>query len=114
MKKFLNYFALAAMIGWAAVFIYHISTLPCNDIEHYIGSFFLTGAFFILHVMTEERPLKTRKQKDYNHQVQMSGMTTLLLMAVVCIVMFLSSCRAGYGCHGRESWNGMIKRINRP
>jgi heme A synthase len=117
MKKFLNWFSLGAMIGWAAVFIYHIFTLPCNDVAHYVGSFLLSGAFFILNVMTEDRPLKTRKQKDYNHDIQMTGMTTLLLMSVVCVIcLMFSSCstKKGYGCHGNESWNGMIKRINKP
>ena len=116
MKKFLNWLSLGAMIGWAIVFIYHIFTLPCNDVTHYVGSFLLSASFFILFVMTEDRPLKTRKQKDYNHAIEMTGMTSLFLIAIVCIVCLLSSCgtRKGYGCHGRESWNHMIKRINRP
>lgn len=32
-------------------------------------------------------------------------------------ILFMTSCstgRQGYGCKGKESWNGMIKRINKP
>ena len=39
----------------------------------------------------------------------------IVLIAIVSlIVMSMSSCRTGYGCRGRESWVGMVKRINRP
>ena len=114
MKKFLNYFSLGAMLGWSGVFLYHIFSLPCMETHHYVGSFMLSAAFFVLFVMTESRPLKTRKQKDQNHQIEMSGMVTLFLMAIACVIMLMSCSRKGYGCHGNESWNGMIKRINKP
>lgn len=39
---------------------------------------------------------------------------TFIIALVFLLAMSLSSCRTGYGCHGRESWNGMVKRINRP
>jgi len=42
-------------------------------------------------------------------------MKKILVLAVIASVVLTScSTRGGYGCHGRESWNHMIKRINRP
>jgi len=29
------------------------------------------------------------------------------------IAIFGSSCRAGYGCHGNQSWDKMTRRNNR-
>jgi hypothetical protein len=38
----------------------------------------------------------------------------LSLTALAIFVLTFSSCRtSGYGCKGRESWGGMVKRINR-
>jgi len=40
---------------------------------------------------------------------------TLTAAFVATLITSMSSCRTGgYGCHGRESWGGMVKRINRP
>jgi len=39
-----------------------------------------------------------------------------LLFALVLlgsIAIFGSSCRAGYGCHGNQSWDKMTRRNNR-
>lgn len=38
----------------------------------------------------------------------------VLSIAVILLVLFSScaSSRNGYGCKGRESWGGMVKRIN--
>jgi hypothetical protein len=39
------------------------------------------------------------------------------LLTVILILVLFSSCasgRKGFGCKGRESWGGMIKRINKP
>jgi hypothetical protein len=39
-----------------------------------------------------------------------------LLVAFVLlgfIAIFGSSCRSGYGCRGNQSWNGMVRRINK-
>lgn len=34
---------------------------------------------------------------------------------LIVVSLVISSCKTnGYGCRGRESWNGMVKRINRP
>jgi hypothetical protein len=42
--------------------------------------------------------------------------TALLLTLIAFLLYFgltLSSCATqGYGCKGKESWNGMVKRIN--
>lgn len=39
----------------------------------------------------------------------------LIAITLGCLAMFtMSSCRAGYGCKGRESWNHMTRRINSP
>jgi hypothetical protein len=40
---------------------------------------------------------------------------TQVLLMIVFIVLLAgtTSCRTrGYGCHGRESWNKMVRRIN--
>jgi len=39
-----------------------------------------------------------------------------LLFGLIILVMFASCAgsRTGYGCKGKESWKGMIKRINKP
>jgi len=38
-----------------------------------------------------------------------------ILFGLVVLIMF-ASCASGkkFGCKGRESWNHMIKRINKP
>jgi hypothetical protein len=36
------------------------------------------------------------------------------IIVISLVVISFSSCRTGYGCRGRESWSGMVKRINRP
>ena len=41
----------------------------------------------------------------------------LVVITIGSLVLFtLSSCgtRNGYGCHGNQSWNKMVKRNNRP
>jgi hypothetical protein len=39
----------------------------------------------------------------------------LTVMTIGGLIMFLlNSCRTGYGCHGNQSWNQMVKRNNRP
>jgi hypothetical protein len=38
---------------------------------------------------------------------------SLALMILVLIIAAMSSCKTqGYGCKGKESWNGMVRRIN--
>ncbi len=42
---------------------------------------------------------------------------TMLFYIIIgaIILQLLPSCRtSGYGCKGKESWGGMIKRINKP
>jgi hypothetical protein len=49
--------------------------------------------------------IKNYKEWDY----------TLILMGLILLIAVLTSCsgsRGGYGCHGRESWNHMVRRIN--
>ena len=37
-----------------------------------------------------------------------------VILVVFLICLFFSSCRtSGYGCHGNESWDHMVRRINR-
>jgi len=44
-----------------------------------------------------------------------SGLITLLLVALTLLLLTLFSCKtSGYGCHGKESWNHMVRRINHP
>jgi hypothetical protein len=38
----------------------------------------------------------------------------LFVVVISLVVISMTSCRTGYGCRGRESWSGMVKRINRP
>lgn len=36
-----------------------------------------------------------------------------IILFLIVVSLVGSSCRtSGYGCHGRESWNGMVRRIN--
>lgn len=36
------------------------------------------------------------------------------LTILVLLSLIISSCKtSGYGCRGKESWNYMVKRINR-
>ena len=45
---------------------------------------------------------------------------TFIKIAMIAItlgtlaLLTISSCRTGYGCHGRESWSNMTRRINSP
>ena len=67
---------------------------------------FETIAFCLIAVMT--KPMQTEKKKT-------TSLFTLLLITVFGAVLLLSSCsHNGYGCHGRESWKHMERRINRP
>ena len=43
-----------------------------------------------------------------------SASKSLLVLAIVSSFIFTSCSHKGYGCRGRESWNGMINRINKP
>jgi hypothetical protein len=39
----------------------------------------------------------------------------LMLLALILLGLLIScltSCRTGYGCHGNQSWNHMVRRIN--
>ena len=35
-----------------------------------------------------------------------------VIIAIILLGLLISSCRTGYGCHGNESWRGMVRRIN--
>jgi hypothetical protein len=38
-----------------------------------------------------------------------------LIVFLGALILAETSCRtSGYGCKGRETWGGMVKRINRP
>jgi hypothetical protein len=38
-----------------------------------------------------------------------------LIILFIFVVLFGTSCKtSGYGCRGKESWSGVVKRINRP
>lgn len=41
-------------------------------------------------------------------------MKKLVILLFVAIIGFTSCRTSGYGCKGRETWGGMIKRINKP
>ena len=56
----------------------------------------------------------TKKYKVMNQQLTPKERTILTALAVIIGLALLSSCRTGYGCRGNESWNHMVKRINRP
>ena len=76
---------------------------------------FETIFFGIFCIMTEDRPTKTEAQRRHNERVMNQGLTSLVLVTIALVmVICMSSCRTGYGCHGNESWGHMVKRINRP
>ena len=38
-----------------------------------------------------------------------------VIVVIVLVSLTMSSCKtSGYGCKGRESWGGLMKRINKP
>jgi uncharacterized membrane protein len=43
------------------------------------------------------------------------GLLSIIAISIMLII-FMSSCssRNGYGCHGNQSWNKMVRRINAP
>lgn len=41
--------------------------------------------------------------------------TAVLMIMFMALMSSMTSCsgtRNGYGCHGKESWNHMVRRIN--
>lgn len=36
-----------------------------------------------------------------------------IVIVLLTIILTSMSCRSGYGCRGKESWNKMTKRINK-
>jgi len=38
----------------------------------------------------------------------------IYLVVLGSVILSTSSCRAGYGCRGNQSWGKMVSRINRP
>lgn len=52
------------------------------------------------------------KQSTMNEKINHN--ISLLLIGLFAIIIALStSCRAGYGCHGNQSWESMVKRNNK-
>lgn len=53
---------------------------------------------------------------DNKNQARKATPLTILICIGIAImlIMSMSSCRTGYGCHGNESWGRMVYRINRP
>jgi hypothetical protein len=43
-----------------------------------------------------------------------SAAKSVLVLIVVSSLILTSCSRKGYGCKGRESWNSLIKRNNKP
>jgi hypothetical protein len=71
-----------------------------------IGLGIVLSALFIM-----QEPGAPARQVNAGYSVIVS------MLVFVALMLVLSSCtssRKGYGCKGRESWNGMIKRINKP
>ena len=48
------------------------------------------------------------------NKFQKQSLVWFIIYVVVlgAVILSTSSCRTGYGCKGRESWNHMIRRIN--
>jgi len=51
------------------------------------------------------------KRISYVNAVKLVAFAVVLLGLLIAT---LSSCRSGYGCHGNQSWDKMVRRINRP
>ena len=51
------------------------------------------------------------KQSTMNEKISHS--LTLLIIGALAIIFSLASCKTGYGCHGNQSWEKMVKRNNK-
>jgi hypothetical protein len=52
------------------------------------------------------------KQSTMNGKINHN--VSLLIIGLFAIIIALStSCRAGYGCHGNQSWEKMVRRNNK-
>lgn len=103
MKKIIYWLLLIATITFLGAFIYHFFFISCKDIGHYIIIFMGAFASFILMIMFKSRPMDTREEIIHNDLVELKGVTSLLIIALICVLMlaFLSGCsHNGYGCHG--------------
>lgn len=53
--------------------------------------------------------------KNKDEIIEFSFMGFQVVIFAIILVLYMSSCRtSGYGCKGKESWNQMVKRINKP
>ena len=51
------------------------------------------------------------KQSTMNEKISHS--LTLFIIGALAIIISLASCKTGYGCHGNQSWEKMVKRNNK-
>ena len=89
MKKALYSICFTSLLVWTVIFIYHLITFPCLIGIHYSVSFVMSLIFGILTIVLEDRPMITRKQKDYNYKVEMTGVLLILAIVVLCILYYL-------------------------
>jgi len=102
MKKIIYWLLLIATIVFVGAFIYHFFS-SCTEIGHYIIILMGALASFVLMIIFKSRPMDTREEVLHNNLVELKGVTTLLIIATICMFLlaFLSGCsHNGYGCHG--------------
>ena len=49
----------------------------------------------------------------FNYERRKVSNIKLITLLLLLVVIITSCSRNGYGCHGRDSWNKTVKRINK-
>ena len=47
-----------------------------------------------------------------NNQPSQASTIIVIMIIVLGLLSSMTSCRAGYGCRGNQSWGKMVNRIN--
>lgn len=107
MKKVFYYGMTSIMIMSFVGFIYLLTVGSTNEHNPFYLMFMsmLSG---IMAMMVEPGVTKEQQNKLYG--------ILMLFVSFIVIIIFMTSCsgsRNGYGCHGKESWKQMERRINR-
>lgn len=114
MKKICYYsFVIAAGLS-AIICIYSFFTF---ELELAFAAFFVSVFSALSGIIIEPRARDTEQERKHDDKVQVTGLSLLTLVTIsLVLAIILSSCgtRNGYGCHGNQSWNKMVKRNNRP
>jgi len=95
MRKIFYSLMLTGSIGWTGWFLYHILVFPCLQGVHYSGSFIMAIVFSILTIILEERPLRTKKERDRNNYIEFYGICIILAIALLVILTYIYEINKG-------------------